>query len=255
MIPFRVRRAVLAVLIPACLGLALAVSAREVGAEEILRLPADVLPTFQEIRLDLDARKLDYSGSVRIDLRVGKEVPAIHFHAQQMTLTRVELKGKKGPVRPLEAKEGMDGLVRATDGKPVAPGEYTLAIEFTNDFDKRATSLYRLESGGEAYTFTQFQAIDARMAFPCFDEPAFKFPYQATVTVPEAHQAVSNTPVEKTSVRNGIKTVVFRKTKPLPSYLLAFATGPLELPASATGATVTVAVSALTPSATKRSRV
>jgi cytosol alanyl aminopeptidase len=216
------------VLAPLAVALTLAAVGVPAAAEEVLRLPKDIVPTFQEIRLDLDARKQDYSGSVRIEFRVATQVPAIHFHAQEMTLTRVELKGKKGPVRKLEPKEVGDGLLRASDAMVIAPGEYTLSIDFTNDFDRRATSLYRLETGGEAYTFTQFQAIDARMAFPCFDEPAFKFPYQAIVTVPEAHQAVSNTPAEKTSVRNGVKTVVFRKTQPLPSYLLAFATGPLE---------------------------
>ena len=230
--PSGLRSLVVAVLVSfaplAALGLAVAVAPSAAAAEEILRLPTQVQPTFQEIRLDLDARKQDYSGSVRIDLRVSSEVPAVHFHAQEMNLTRVDLKPKKGATRTLTAKEGAEGIVRAEDGKPIAPGQYTLSIDFTNDFDKRATSLYRLETGGEAYTFTQFQAIDARMAFPCFDEPLFKFPYQSIVTVPEAHEAVSNTPIEKTSVKDGKKTVTFRKTKPLPSYLLAYATGPLE---------------------------
>ncbi|HKQ18708.1 MAG TPA: M1 family metallopeptidase, partial [Candidatus Eisenbacteria bacterium] len=100
--------------------------------------------------------------------------------------------------------------------------------DFANDFDTRAAGLYRLETGGHAYTFTQFEAIDARKAFPCWDEPAFKFPYQMTIAVPEAHRAVSNTPVEKETVEGGVRTVTFAKTKPLPSYLLAIATGPLE---------------------------
>ena len=100
-------------------------------AEESLRLPGGVVPQYyQEIRLDLDAGEQDYSGSVRIDLRVTSEVPAIHFHAQEMTLTRVELKGKgkSGPLEDLGRLEGglHDGKVRASDGMPVAPGDYTL---------------------------------------------------------------------------------------------------------------------------------
>ena len=215
--------------VPALLLLALLAgpAVRLAAAEEVHRLQPEIQPTFQEIRLDLDARKQDYAGSVRIELKVATEVQSIQFHAQEMKLTRVLLQDKKA-ARSLQAKEGSEGLVRAEDGKPIAPGDYTLSIDFTNDFDRRATSLYRLETGGEAYTFTQFEAIDARMAFPCFDEPSFKFPYQMILSVPEAHQAVSNTPIEKTTVRNGVKTLVFRKTKPLPSYLLAIATGPLE---------------------------
>lgn len=202
-------------------------SVRHARAEDILRLPTEIRPTYQEIRLELDPRKMDYSGSTRTELKIASEVQAIHFHAQQMTLTRVVLQSKKA-ARTLQAKEGNDGLVRAEDGKPIAPGEYTLSIDFTNDYDKRATSLYRLETGGESYCFTQFEAIDARMAFPCFDEPSFKFPYRMVLSVPEKDQAVSNTPIERTTTRNGVKTVTFRKTKPLPSYLLCVATGPLE---------------------------
>jgi alanyl aminopeptidase len=46
--------------------------------------------------------------------------------------------------------------------------------------------------------------------------------------VPEAHLAIANTLPEKETIENGWKTITFRKTKPLPSYLLAIATGPLE---------------------------
>ena len=46
-------------------------------------------------------------------------------------------------------------------------------------------------------------ADDAREAFPCWDEPNFKIPYQLTLEVPAAHEAVSNTPVEKTETKDG----------------------------------------------------
>jgi peptidase M1-like protein/ERAP1-like protein len=194
---------------------------------DVGRLPTDIIPTFEAIRLNLDADKMDYSGSVRVELKVTKPTKTIQFHAQEMKLGKVELRGKKAAFE-LACKEGEDGLVTATAGGEIAPGVYTIEIPFTNEFDRRATSLYRLETGGEAYTFTQFEAVDARLAFPCWDEPSFKFPYQITVVVPKSDEAVSNTPVERQTVKDGMKTVVFRRTKPLPSYLLAIATGPLE---------------------------
>ncbi|HYQ96594.1 MAG TPA: M1 family metallopeptidase, partial [Candidatus Eisenbacteria bacterium] len=79
-----------------------------------------------------------------------------------------------------------------------------------------------------SYCFTQFEADDARKSFPCWDEPSFKIPYQLTLTIPRAHRAVANTPIARTVPGKTTKIVVFRKTKPLPSYLLAIATGPLE---------------------------
>lgn len=194
---------------------------------EIVRLPTDIIPKFEAIHLNLDPNKSDYTGSVHIEIKVERATKAIQFHAQEMDLQRIILRGKRGTVE-LKPDTEEDGLVTATAPTTVSPGSYSLDIDFANEFDQRATSLYRLQSGGQAYAFTQFEAVDARLAFPCWDEPSFKFPYQITLSVPEAHEAVSNTPVVSQSVKDGVKTVVFRRTKPLPSYLLAIATGPLE---------------------------
>src|ERR1700741_2386949 len=163
------------------------------------RLPADVTPTFQSVRLDLDADKADYTGSTRIEINVQKEVSAIRFHALEMQLKRVSLRGPRGDVAL--TPESLDGgIVAAKAPSPIAPGSYTLSIDFANEFDTRSAGLYRVVSEGHAYAFTQFQATDARKAFPCWDEPSYKFPYQMTVAVPEAHRVVSNTPVEKETV-------------------------------------------------------
>ncbi|MGH7682007.1 MAG: M1 family metallopeptidase, partial [Candidatus Eiseniibacteriota bacterium] len=191
------------------------------------RLPTDVQPTFEAIHLNLDPSKMDYTGSARIELTVSKPTTTIQFHAQEMKLPKVILKGKSGD-RALQITEGEQGLVTAVSAAEIKPGAYTLEISFTNEFDQRATSLYRLETGGASYCFTQFEACDARLAFPCWDEPSFKFPYQITLTVPKVDETVTNTPIERQSVTGDKKTVVFRKTKPLPSYLLCIAIGPFD---------------------------
>ncbi|MFL6245989.1 MAG: M1 family metallopeptidase, partial [Thermoanaerobaculia bacterium] len=81
---------------------------------------------------------------------------------------------------------------------------------------------------GAPYLFTQFEAIDARKAFPCWDEPGFKIPYQVTLTIPEQFDAVMNTPVVSETKKEGQKTIRFAKTKPLPSYLVAMAIGEFD---------------------------
>ncbi|HXO20145.1 MAG TPA: M1 family aminopeptidase, partial [Thermoanaerobaculia bacterium] len=191
-----------------------------------VRLGDDVAPTFEAVRLDLDAAKADYRGSVRVDLTVRRAVSAFRFHALGQTFTRTALwrEGRAVPVR-IER----DGPVAtATAAAPLAPGDYRLEIDFTQIFNTQAVGLYRTGKGADSYAFSQFEAADARRAFPCWDEPGFKLPYQLTLAVPAAHQAISNTPVESESVAGGIRTVVFARTPKLPSYLLAIATGPLE---------------------------
>jgi alanyl aminopeptidase len=73
------------------------------------------------------------------------------------------------------------------------------------------------------------EASEAREAFPSFDEPAYKFPWQVTLTVPSNMMAVSNTPVESTVERGEMTTVVFAETAPIPSYLIAIAVGEFEI--------------------------
>lgn len=196
-------------------------------ADNSWRLDPRVRPTYEAIELTIDASQADYHGKVHIELDVTEAVDSFRFHAQGQTFTNWSFTGPAGVV-DLELDQGDDGFVKARAAKPLAPGAYTLAIDFTAAYGIRGIGLYRAESQGVGYLFTQFWTVHARTAFPCWDEPGFKIPFQVTLTVPEADVAVANSPVESKSVADGWKTLVFKKTRPLPTYLLAFASGPFE---------------------------
>jgi alanyl aminopeptidase len=197
-------------------------------AADVVRLGGDVVPTAESVMLATDPRSDDYSGSVSIDLQVKKATPTFRFHAEDLTVTAMELATGGKAIDVTQAKSD-DGTVLVTAANPLQPGKYTLSIDFTNKYNRRAVGLYKmLVKDGSPYLFTQFEAIDARRAFPCFDEPGFKIPYQVTLTIPEQYSAVSNTPVAAESKKDGQKTIQFAKTKPLPSYLVAMAVGEFE---------------------------
>ncbi len=206
---------------------ALLIASSPVLAADDLRLGTDVVPVSQSIRLDLDAGRTSYTGSILVEIKVTKAVKSFRFHAEEMDLTSIVLKGSSGSTS-LAHEAGKLGLVTVTAADPIQPGDYTLEIEFANDFGTKAVGLYRVEQDGQGYAFTQFEADDGREAFPLWDEPGFKIPYQMTITVPEDHIAVTNTPAASETVVEGKRTYVFARTKPLPSYLLAIAAGPLE---------------------------
>jgi alanyl aminopeptidase len=195
-------------------------------AAEAARLGSDVVPTFERVSLTLDPAKPDYRGSVRISLQVNEPARTFRFHAEEMNLHGMVLRGARGPVGT-KWEVGARGLVTVTADAPLPRGAYTLAIDFSNHFGTQAAGLYRLETNGEAYAFTQFEADDARKAFPCWDEPLFKIPFQLVLRVPARDLAVTNTPPERTVREKGWKTVTFRRTRPVPSYALAIAAGPL----------------------------
>jgi alanyl aminopeptidase len=194
------------------------------------RLGHDVVSVSQAIALDLDPRQPDYTGSVDIVIDVRKAVYGFHFHAEAMDLLRLTLTRPGGASQPIQlvAKPSADGQVEVVADRKIPRGRQVLHIDFRNNFDTRADGLYRLQVAGDWYAFTQFEAIEAREAFPCWDEPEFKIPYRVTLTVPVADAVVANTEADTVVESGGKRTTVFKVTRPLPSYLLAMASGPFE---------------------------
>jgi aminopeptidase N len=115
--------------------------------------------------------------------------------------------------------------------QPIPPGKATLAVAYKGVYEKTDTiGFFKQQDGGAWYVFSQMEPTDARRAFPCFDEPSYKTPWQLTLHVKKDHVALSNTPVaSEADEPNGMKAVTFRETAPLPSYLIAIGVGPFEL--------------------------
>ena len=141
------------------------------------RLPSDVIPVQQSVNLQLDPDQTDYTGSTTIQIEVKKATQTFEFHAEEMELTKVTLR-KDGVIMNLKHEPGKDNRVVVTAPQILEPGTYVLEIDFKNDFGTRAVGLYRMEQGGKGWAFTQFEADDAREAFPCWDEPSYKIPWQ-----------------------------------------------------------------------------
>ena len=76
----------------------------------------------------------------------------------------------------------------------------------------------------------QFEATDARLALPCWDEPAFKATFDVKITVSSELTALSNMPViaDVPSADGARKTLTYSTTPIMSTYLLAFVVGELE---------------------------
>ena len=216
-------------LVHSCFPLWLALPLASARAEEAPpRLDHTALPTAQSVRLTLDPKKAGYTGEVVISLEVRERTSALRFHARALTIDSATLTGAAGPV----ALAGIDRLepdqARVRTAAPLSPGAFTLTLRFHNAYDTQAVALYKVVTGARSYLFTQFEDIEAREAFPCWDEPEFKIPWRMTFTVPLTDLAVSNTPIAKETRTATMKTVVFEPSPPMPSYLVAICVGPFD---------------------------
>ncbi|HET7225925.1 MAG TPA: M1 family metallopeptidase [Candidatus Eisenbacteria bacterium] len=216
------RRLMLALLVLAAAG----APARALTTDH--RLDRTVVPTSEALALDIDPAQQGYAGTATIGLEVASAVDSFQLHARELTIDQLTLRGLKASV-PVTFRADSSTLVTVRAAHALAPGAYTLTIRYHNDFDRRATGLYRLQVGDTWYAYTDFEPADARQAWPCFDEPEFKVPWQMTVTIPKGTTAVANMPALSTVATARGKRVTFARTPPLSSYLVELSVGPFDM--------------------------
>ncbi|HEV7554025.1 MAG TPA: M1 family metallopeptidase, partial [Kofleriaceae bacterium] len=168
-------------------------------------------------------------GSIEITGDLAKPATVIWVHGKGFTVHDAKATGSGGTV-PLTAKSGGD-FVELRAATTLAAGRWVIALDYDGAIDQSGfAGAYRQKYGDDLYVSTQFEATAARLVFPCFDEPGFKVPWQLTLDVPVNLVAISNTPALRTEpLDKDHVRVEFAKTRPLPSYLIAFAVGPWEL--------------------------
>src|SRR3990167_2625020 len=99
------------------------------------------------------------------------------------------------------------------------PGEYKLFIEFEGILNDKLAGFYRSRyqvDGKEKYlATTQFEAADARRAFPCIDHPSSKATFDVSLIVDKDLTAVSNTLPKKTVILNTFDKLSVNSVKDL----------------------------------------
>jgi cytosol alanyl aminopeptidase len=194
-----------------------------------LRLPRVATPTHEQVELTIDPNIEDFNGRITTQLHVDKPITTLWLNASEITVDEavMTINGQAVKATALPAVKNYLGL---TFEHELPVGDATLAIAYRGKMHRDdGDGIYTAKSGDDWYAFTQFESTDARQAFPCFDEPSYKIPWQLTIHTKAPLVVVSNTPVDKeTPEANGMKSVKFVETLPLPSYLIAFAVGPFE---------------------------
>ncbi|MGA2589269.1 MAG: M1 family aminopeptidase [Bryobacteraceae bacterium] len=133
---------------------------------------------------------------------------------------------------------GAHAEAESRNGHIILPGRYfttgsnTIALSFESGIatSGRAITRYRDSDDGAEYVYSLFVPMDASQAFPCFDQPDLKARFDLDITAPDNWTAVSNTRIEGAApARPGFRHTDFAETRPLPTYLFAFAAGPFRM--------------------------
>jgi puromycin-sensitive aminopeptidase len=199
------------------------------------RLPRTVAPTTYSLVLEPDLDAATFDGTAEIDLVVHEPTSSIVCNAAELTVTgaSITVGGVRQPAASVELDEARE-RVTFTFAEPVGAGTARLDCSFAGVLNDKLRGFYRSRftgADGEEHTIatTQMESVDARRAFPCWDEPDRKAVFDITLVVDEHLAAFSNCAVvEDVPTGDGRRRVHFAPTMVMSSYLVAFIVGPLE---------------------------
>ncbi len=199
------------------------------------RLPRNVEPIHYKLHLIPDFARFTFYGSEAVEIRVLAATKSIVLNSAELKVSSALVRSKSGSA--IEARvrydEELEQLWLSFD-QVINPGTWTVEIEFRGVLTDKLRGFYRsnfVDPKGveQVIATTQFEATDARRAFPCWDEPDLKATFEISLDIPDDLLAVSNSkPVSRKKLDGGLVRVQFARTIKMSTYLVAFVVGPLK---------------------------
>lgn len=213
-----------------------------------LRLGRSARPERYAARVAITPGEHEFEGSVDIDLVLDEATSLLWLNGSGLKVRAAHFEAG-GVTTGARAVDGGGEFLGFVPERALSAGKARLHVEYRGGVAFQGDEgLFAQKEGDRWYAMTQFEATYARRVFPCFDEPSFKVPWQLTLDVPTGDAAYANTmPVSERVEKPGRKVVTFAPTKPLPSYLVAFAAGPFDAVEAGRAGQNKVAVRIITP--------
>ncbi|XP_038661149.1 endoplasmic reticulum aminopeptidase 1-like [Scyliorhinus canicula] len=206
-----------------------------------MRLPGSVVPVHYDLLIHPNLTTLKFSASVRIEVFVKSDTNSIILHSKNLEIIKayiVPVKedgtiGSESDLHLLEYPPFEQIALQA--GEPLSSGAtHLINIDYianlSESFHGFYKSTYKTQDGQlSVLASTQFEPTAARMAFPCFDEPAFKAKFSIKIRRESRHIAVSNMPViSSVKLANGLIEDQFDVSVKMSTYLVAFIVADLK---------------------------
>jgi len=205
-------------------------------------LPSYVQPKSYDLHVKPDLKAYTFDGIVAIEMTTGKsftedESKKITLHAKELMFRSAEFQTPDGKV--VKADEICVNMKETTVtfifGESVPKSsEITLKIDFVGSLNNQMAGFYRshykdANGNDKIVASTQFEALDARRAFPCVDEPSAKATFLLTLIVPSKLECFSNMPESKRkTLDDNTVEISFLETPKMSTYLLAYCIGEFD---------------------------
>ena len=183
-------------------------------------------PTAYRLDLTVLPENERFSGHAEIDVTLKDKTSSLYLHGRDLKVTNAVARVGHKTVKAAYSQVEDSGVARLDFAGVLPAGKATLVFDYDAPFGDSPAGLYRVKVADQWYAWTQFQSIDARAAFPGFDQPGYKTPFTVSLTTRPGHIALSNAPDVKSTRVGDLVRHDFQATKPLPTYLVAFVVGP-----------------------------
>jgi len=206
-------------------------------------LPSYVQPQSYDLRVIPDLIAYTFDGIVSIGMTSAEsfseeESKKITLHSKELMYRSAEFKidGSEKTVKADEIRVN----VKATTVTFMFPESIpkssiiVLKIDFVGCLNNQMAGFYRshykdTKGNDKIVASTQFEALDARRAFPCVDEPSAKATFLVTLVVPSDLQCFSNMPESSRKTLDDNKVEVsFLESPKMSTYLLAYCIGEFD---------------------------
>ena len=194
------------------------------------RLPEVAAPENYKLTFTPNLEKATFDGDEAISVRVLKPTSEITLNAVDIDFHDVTvINGGTTQKAKVTLQKDREMVVLAVE-KPLSVGPATVHITYAGILNSEMRGLYLgKDDQGRKYAASQFEATDARRAFPSFDEPDYKATFDVTAVADNGLVAISNSKALSDKPGPGEKhTVRFATTPKMSSYLAALVVGNFE---------------------------
>ena len=191
------------------------------------RLPTTVVPDHYTLWFAPDLSTATFRGRETIAVQMKAPSRTMTLNAAEITFMSVTVTSGSRTQRAQVTANAKAETATFTVPQTVGAGPATIQVEFTGILNDKLRGFYLSQAANRKYAITQMEATDARRAFPCFDEPAYKATFDISLMIDTGSVAISNgRQVSDTpGPASGKHTVTFATSPRMSTYLVAMLVG------------------------------